>query len=109
MKSNKRWFNIKNTLSSTSKKPKMTLCGDNGGISRFILKYSITIHHNRLVLQQWTKRWMTVSSSKLQNEQTGALCLRNKKNFWLRYRVLCKFLYWKHRNLESVVVIRGRV
>ena len=60
----------------------MALCGDNGGIWRFILKYSITVHHNRLVLEQWTKRWMTVSSSKLQNEQSEVLCLRNKKTFY---------------------------
>ena len=79
MKSNKRWFNIKNTLSSASSKPKMAVCGDKGGIWRFILKYSITVHHNRLVLEQWTKRWMTVSSSKLQNEQSGVLCLLNEK------------------------------
>ena len=87
----------------------MAFCGDNGGIWRFMLKYSITLHHNRLVLQQWSKRWMTVSSSKLQNQQSEVLCLWNKKSFWLRYRVFCKILYWKHRNLESVVVIRGRV
>ena len=79
MKSNKRWFNIKNTLQSASRKPKMALSGDNGGIWRFILKYSITAHHNHLVLEQWTKRWMTVSSSKLQNEQSGVLCLLNEK------------------------------
>ena len=48
----------------------MAFCGDNGGIWRFMLKYSITLHHNRLVLQQWSKRWMTVSSSKLQNQQS---------------------------------------
>ena len=87
----------------------MAICGGNGGIWRFILKNSITVHHNHLVLEQWTKRWMTVSSSKLQNEQSGVSCLQNKKSFWLRYRVLCKILHWKHRNLESIVVIRGRV
>ena len=63
----------KNNLSSASRKPKMAPCGHNGGIWRFILKYSIIVHHNRLVLEQWTKRWMTVSPSKLQKEQSGAL------------------------------------
>ena len=81
MKSNKRLFSTRNTLPSASRKPKMALCGDNGGIWRFIFKYSITVHHNRLVLEQWTKRWMTVSSSKLQNEQSEVLCLWNKKAF----------------------------
>ena len=109
MKSNKRWFSIKNTLSSASRKPKMALCDDNGGIWKFILKYSVTVHYNRLVLEQWTKRWMTISSSKLQNEQSEVLCLRNRKSFWLRYRVSCKKFYWKHCNLESIVVIWGRV
>ena len=37
----------------------MALCGDNGGIWRFILKYSITVQDNCLVLGQWAKRWMT--------------------------------------------------
>ena len=91
MKSNKRWFSIKNTLSSASTKPKMALCGDNGGIWRFILKYSITVHHNHLVLEQWTKRWMTVSSSKLQNEQSEVLSLRNKKSFSLSTEYCVKF------------------
>ena len=109
MKSNKRWFSIKNTLSSASTKPKMELCGDNGGIWRFILKYSATAHHNRLVLEQWTKRWMTILSSKLQNEQSEVLCFWNKKSIWLTCRVLGKYLYWKHHNLESIVVIRGRI
>ena len=81
MKGNKRWFSIKNTLSSTSRKPKMALSGDNGGIWRFILKYSVTVHHNHFVLEQWTKRWTTVSSSKLQNEQSEGSCLPNKKAF----------------------------
>ena len=84
MKSNKRWFSIKNTLPSASRKPKMALCGDNGGIWRFILKYSITVHHNHLVLEQWRKRWTTVASSKLQNEQNGVLCLRNKKKLLIK-------------------------
>ena len=87
----------------------MALSGDNGGIWRFILKYSITVHYNHLVLEQWTTRWMTILSFKLQNEQSGVLCLQNEKSFWLRYRVLCKILYWKHRNLEAIVVIRGKV
>ena len=82
LKSNKRWFSIKNILSSASGKPKMALCSDNRGIWRFILKYSITVHQNRLVLEQWTKRWMTISSSKLQNEQIEVFCLRNKKSLW---------------------------
>ena len=30
----------------------MPLCGDNEAILRFLLKYSITVHHNRLVLEQ---------------------------------------------------------
>ena len=87
----------------------MAPCGDNGGIWRFILKHSISVHPNGLILEKWTKSWMTVSSSKLQNQQSEVLCLRNKKSFLLRYRVLCKHLYWKHRNLESIVVIHGRV
>ena len=66
---------------SRLRKPKITLCGDNRGIGRFFLKYSITVHHNRLVLEQWTKRWMSLSSSKLQNEQSEVLCLWNKKAF----------------------------
>ena len=38
------------------------------------------------------------------------LCLWNKKsNSRLRCRVLCKILYWKHGNLKSSVVTRGRV
>ena len=57
----------------------MALCGDNWGIWGFILKYSITVHHNCLDVEQWTKRWMTVSSSELQNEQSDALCLRNNR------------------------------
>ena len=73
----------------------MALCGDNRGILKFLLKYSIIVLYNRLVLEQWTKRWMTVSSSKLQKEQGEVLSLWNKKSFWLRYRVLCKILYWK--------------
>ena len=80
LKSNKTWFSIKNTLSLASRKPKKALCGDNEGIWRSVLKYLITVQHNRLVLEQWTKRWMTVSSSKLQNEQSEVLCLRNKKS-----------------------------
>ena len=57
----------------------MALCGDNGGKWRFHLKHSITVHHNLLVLEQWTKTWITVSPSKLQNEQSEVLCLPNKK------------------------------
>ena len=75
MKSITRWFSIKNTLWSASRKPKMALGGDNRGIWRFLLKYSIIVHYNRLVLEQWTKRWMTVSSSKLQKEQGEVLSL----------------------------------
>ena len=60
MNSNERWFSIKNTLSSASRKPKVALCTDNRKIWRFILEYSITVHHKRLVLEQWTKRWMAV-------------------------------------------------
>ena len=45
---------------------------------RFFLKYSVTLHHNALVLEEWTKKWMAISSSKLQNEQRKVLCLRNK-------------------------------
>ena len=37
---------------------------------------SITVHHNCLFSEQWTKRWMTVSSSKLQNKQSE-VCLWN--------------------------------
>ena len=70
----------------------MPLCGDNEGILRFLLKYSIAVHHNRLVLEQWIKRWITVSSSKFQNQQSDVLCLQNKKAFKLWYRVLCKIL-----------------
>ena len=81
MKTNKRWFNVKNSLPSASRKPKMALCGNDRGIWRFLFKYSSTVHHNRLVLKQWTKRWMTVLSSKLQNEQSEISCLRNKKTF----------------------------
>ena len=66
---------LKNTLSSPSRKPKMALCGDNRGRLRFLLKYSITVHQNRLVLVQWRKRWMAVLSSKLKNEQRDVLCL----------------------------------
>ena len=84
MKSNKIWFSIKNTLSSASRKPEMALCGDNGGIRRFILKYSITVHHNCLVLEQWTKKWMSVSSTKLQNQQGEVLYLRNKKKLLIK-------------------------
>ena len=56
-------------------------CGDNEGIRRFILKYSITAHHNRLVLKQWAKRWMTHLAFKLPNEQSKLLCSRYKKDF----------------------------
>ena len=66
---------MKNTLLSASRNPKMALCDGNGGIWKFLLKYSIAVHHKHLVLEQWTKRWMTVSSSKLQNEQSGVLLL----------------------------------
>ena len=59
----------------------MVLCGDNGGIWRFLLKYFVTVHHNRLVLQELTKRWMTVSSSKLQNEQSEVFFCEIKKAF----------------------------
>ena len=41
-------------------KPKMAPCGDNGGIWRFILKHSISVHTNPLILEKWTKSWMTV-------------------------------------------------
>ena len=51
---------------------------------------SCMAHHNRLVSEQWTKIWVTVSSSKLQKEHSEVL----------RYRVLCITLYWKHRNLR---------
>ena len=55
----------------------------------FLLKCSITVHRNRLVLEQRTKTWMTVLSSKLQNKQSEVLCLRKKeKAFW--YRLLYK-------------------
>ena len=112
MKNNKRWFRMKNTLSSASRKPKMVysvvIMKKYKDLST-LFKYSINVHHNRLVLEQWTKRWMTVSSSKLQNQESIVLCLPNKKSFWLRYRVLYKPLYWKHCYLESIVVIRGRV
>ena len=87
----------------------MALCGDNRGPWRFffkVLNYCTSYH---LVLEQWTKKWMNVSSSKLQNKQSEVLSLQNKKGFWLWYRVLCKILYWKHHNLESIVVISGRV
>ena len=100
LKSNERWF--RNTLSSAL--GKMTLY-DNTGTRRFLLKHSITVHHNRLGLELWTKRWITVSSSKLQNEQTEVLCLRYKKSSPLRYRVLCNILYWKYLHVESIVVI----
>ena len=56
----------------------MAYCGDNRGIWKFFLKYSITEHHNHLVLEQWTKRLMAASSSKLQIEEIEVLCLRNK-------------------------------
>ena len=58
--------------------------------SRSGLKCSSMAHHNRLVSEQWTKIWVTVSSSKLQKEHSEML----------RYRVLCITLYWKHRNLR---------
>ena len=38
----------------------MAPCGDNGGIWRFILKHSISVHTNPLILEKWTKSWMTV-------------------------------------------------
>ena len=65
MKSNKRLFSIKNILSSASRKPKMALCGDNGGIWRFILNYSITAHHSFRTINKkindrfifWITKW----------------------------------------------------
>ena len=57
----------------------MALCGDEKGIWRFLLMYAIAVHYNGLVLERWTKKWMTVSSSKLQNVQSKVLCLQNKK------------------------------
>ena len=46
-------------------------------ISFKVLGYCTVLHYC-LVLEQWTKRWMPVSSSKLQNEQSEVLCLRNE-------------------------------
>ena len=56
----------------------MAHCGDSRGIRKFFLKYWITEHHNHLVLEQWTNRLMTASSSKLQIEEIEVLCSRNK-------------------------------
>ena len=67
----------------------MAFCDNNRGTCRSLLKYSVTVQTNRLILKQWTKRWKTVSSSKFQNKLNEVLCLR-KKTFWLRYRVLCE-------------------
>ena len=55
----------KNILSSASRKPKMALCGDNGGIWRFILNYSITAHHSFRTINKkindrfifWITKW----------------------------------------------------
>ena len=62
-------------------KPKIAFSADNRRIWRFLLRYSITVGNNRLGLEQWTKRWMTVLSSKIQNEQSEVWCLQNKKAF----------------------------
>ena len=35
-------------------------------------------HYDCLVLEEETKKWMTVLSSKLRNEQSEVLCLQNK-------------------------------
>ena len=80
----------------------MALCGNSRGIWRSLSKVSVTIHPNRLVLEQWTKRWITISSSKLLKYYVCEI----KKAF---YYSTCKILCWKNRNLESIVVIRGKV
>ena len=80
----KDYLVFKNTLSSASRRAKIALCGDNRGIWRFLLKYLITVHHNRLVFEQWTKRSMTISSSESQNQQSEVLCLQNKKTLLIK-------------------------
>ena len=67
-------------------------------------KYWVTVHHNLLALEQWTKILMTASSSKSQNEQREVLCLQNKKVFWKVQGIyyVKKYVSTAKSNLETL-------
>ena len=75
---------------------------------KFVLKDSITVYISTVIIQLWNNEqegeWPFHLLSYKMSKVKYYVC-EIKKSIWLRCRVLCKILYWKHRNLEYSVVI----
>ena len=70
LNSSNKWFRIRNNSWSICKNPKMAVCGVNEGKLMVSLKNSFKLFHNVLLLEQLADKWITVSSSWLQKEQS---------------------------------------
>ena len=77
------WFKIKKISWSTSENPNMALCGDNDRITKLLLKLFMMLVQSLIVIVQFAKRWVVVSSSSLQKEHSFVFVLSKVKSFLL--------------------------